>query len=321
MSFHDAEYVTIKSLDNSQYYYRGKFFDDPSVDLAIIEVSNSAGHACLPVRKTVPVEGQNIVVIGNPEGEMGTVTTGIVSANRGAFFLFSAPISPGSSGSPILDEEGYVVGVVKGSRKDTQSQNMNLAVAASNINVGNESPDSPVTENTPPVDEVPSAALRATPNPTPDSTWPDGRILTHPEHFVSAVAIKVKPTDTLKLRNCEAGLELDLMLSRRYLLMPVIFQRLTKTKSGTVIPGGGRWNGGASAVTSVGATFRPSTDDGCNDVSERTSRLVGRFAQGTQWLGLLPALGRRAAQVRDGFHGNIATLIRPKACGQTRLSG
>src|SRR6266481_3032292 len=100
---HDAEYVSIKGLDNSQYHYRGTFLDDPSVDLAIIEVSNSPDHSFLPVRKTVPVEGQNIVVIGNPEGEKGTVTTGIVSANRGPFFLFSAPISPGSSGSPILD--------------------------------------------------------------------------------------------------------------------------------------------------------------------------------------------------------------------------
>jgi trypsin-like peptidase len=185
---HDAEYVSIKGLDDSQYHYRGMFLDDPSVDLAIIEVSNSPDHSYLPVRKTVPVEGQNIVVIGNPEGEKGTVTTGIVSANRGPFFLFSAPISPGSSGSPILDEDGYVVGVVKGSRNDTQSQNMNLAVAASNINVGNESPDSPVTQNTPPVDEVPSLALRTTPNATPDATWPNGRILTHPEHFVSSVS-------------------------------------------------------------------------------------------------------------------------------------
>jgi hypothetical protein len=161
-------------------------------------VSNSAGHSYLPVRKTVQVEGQNIVVIGNPEGEKGTVTTGIVSANRGPFFLFSAPISPGSSGSPILDEDGYVVGVVKGFRKDTESQNMNLAVAASNI--GNESANSAVTQNTSPVDEVPSVAPRATPNPTSDATWPDGRILTHLEHSVSVVAVKVKPNDTLKLR-------------------------------------------------------------------------------------------------------------------------
>jgi hypothetical protein len=42
---------------------------------------------------------------------------------------------------------------------------------------------------------------RATPAPTAsDATWPDGRILTHPDHCVNAVAVKVKPNDTLKLR-------------------------------------------------------------------------------------------------------------------------
>jgi hypothetical protein len=42
---------------------------------------------------------------------------------------------------------------------------------------------------------------RASPAPTANNaTWPDGRILTHPEHCVNTVAVKVKPNDTLKLR-------------------------------------------------------------------------------------------------------------------------
>jgi S1-C subfamily serine protease len=89
------------------------------------------------VKWSIWVTSKASLLSENPEGEKGTVTTGIVSANRGPFLLFSAPISPGSSGSPILDEDGYVVGVVKGFRKDSESQNMNLAVATSNI--GNES--------------------------------------------------------------------------------------------------------------------------------------------------------------------------------------
>ena len=75
---------------------------------------------------------------------------------------------------------------------------MNLAVAASII--GNESANSPVTQNTPPVDEVTSLPPKATPNSAPNAMWPDGRILTHPEHSINAAAIKVKPNDTLKLR-------------------------------------------------------------------------------------------------------------------------
>jgi hypothetical protein len=41
----------------------------------------------------------------------------------------------------------------------------------------------------------------------------------------------------------------------------MIFQHLTKTKSGTVILGGARWNGVAFEVTSVEATFRPPTNE------------------------------------------------------------
>ena len=76
---------------------------------------------------------------------------------------------------------------------------MIFAVAASNI--CNESAHSLLIQNTPSVDEIPSLASKATPNPPPDAIWPDGRILTHPAHFVNTGVVKVKPNDTLKLRS------------------------------------------------------------------------------------------------------------------------
>ena len=75
---------------------------------------------------------------------------------------------------------------------------MNLAVAA--FIIATESVNSPVPQNTPPVEEVSRLAPKATLTSTPNATWPDGRILTHPEHSINAAAIKVKPNDTLKLR-------------------------------------------------------------------------------------------------------------------------
>jgi hypothetical protein len=47
---------------------------------------------------------------------------------------------------------------------------------------------------------TPSLPLKATPNPPPDATWPDGRILTHPENFVNSRVVNVMPNDRLKLR-------------------------------------------------------------------------------------------------------------------------
>jgi len=57
--------------------------------------------------------------------------------------------------------------------------------------------------STPQTSPTPVVPPNLTPTPAPnykDAKWPDGRILTHPEHSVNAAAIKVKPNDTLKLR-------------------------------------------------------------------------------------------------------------------------
>ena len=53
--------------------------------------------------------------VGNPGGLEGTFSQGIVSSLRDldglSLLQITAPISPGSSGGPIVDEKGEVVGV------------------------------------------------------------------------------------------------------------------------------------------------------------------------------------------------------------------
>lgn len=81
------------------------------------------------------VEGQRVLVIGNPEAEglEGTVSEGIVSAIRegGKFIQITAPISPGSSGSPVLNEQGKVIGVASSILRG--GQNLNFAISAKAI--------------------------------------------------------------------------------------------------------------------------------------------------------------------------------------------
>jgi serine protease Do len=76
--------------------------------------------------------GQRVVAIGNPLGLSNTVSDGLVSALRQidaqvSLLQLSAPISPGSSGGPIIDERGLVVGV--STLIITQGQNLNFGVA------------------------------------------------------------------------------------------------------------------------------------------------------------------------------------------------
>lgn len=80
----------------------------------------------LNITNTVPLKGSDIFVIGNPEGFENTVSKGIISAIRdekNKLIQISAPISPGSSGSPIMDMEGNVFAIATYQHKEGQNLN------------------------------------------------------------------------------------------------------------------------------------------------------------------------------------------------------
>lgn len=102
---------------------------DPRHDLALVRVAG-AGVRPLSLSERWPAVGDDVYVAGNPEGLQGTFSRGIVSGLRRAEGLlqFDAPVSPGSSGGPVVDERGRVVGVTAASVR--QGQNLNFAVPA-----------------------------------------------------------------------------------------------------------------------------------------------------------------------------------------------
>lgn len=76
--------------------------------------------------------GDTVYVVGSPLGYSGTFSDGLLSAKRledGVSYLqISAPISQGSSGGPVLNSDGEVIGV--STLTVTDGQNLNLAVPA-----------------------------------------------------------------------------------------------------------------------------------------------------------------------------------------------
>ena len=77
--------------------------------------------------------GEQIFVIGHPEGLNFSVSDGIVSRMPGNDVLqISAPVSPGNSGGPVYDDYGNLLGVVtsKVDRSvDPDAENLNFAVS------------------------------------------------------------------------------------------------------------------------------------------------------------------------------------------------
>ena len=105
---------------------------DPAHDLALLSFAADASPTPLPLRHDTPLmAGDPVVAIGTPQGLALTASTGIVSAVRElsprlTLVQTTAPISPGSSGGPLLDEQGRVVGVT--TLISRSGQNLNFAV-------------------------------------------------------------------------------------------------------------------------------------------------------------------------------------------------
>src|SRR5260221_2060863 len=102
-------------------------------DIGLIRIKDdgTVSTLALSMANESPLEGEHILVIGNPEGMTGTVSDGMISANRDDEFQITAPISPGSSGSPVINDQGEVVGMVKG--YINKGQNLNLCVPLMHI--------------------------------------------------------------------------------------------------------------------------------------------------------------------------------------------
>ena len=92
---------------------------DKRHDLAILKVSD-IDVPTLPLGDSNEVQiGQSVYAVGNPIGLLeGTFAPGFVSSIRGEEpnrrIQITAPISPGSSGGPLLNNKGEVIGIVVG---------------------------------------------------------------------------------------------------------------------------------------------------------------------------------------------------------------
>jgi hypothetical protein len=101
---------------------------DPDNDLCVFVIKGIEASS-LPLGSASRVQiGDDIYVAGNPRGLEGTITKGIISSMRPerSLMQIDAAISPGSSGGPVINTKGEVIGIVKSTI--TSGQNLNFAI-------------------------------------------------------------------------------------------------------------------------------------------------------------------------------------------------
>jgi S1-C subfamily serine protease len=103
-------------------------------DLAILTIDTDVEADAVTLAVQDPKPGESIYVISNPEGLDKSISQGVVSAVRALknrrLLQISAPISHGSSGGPVFNAAGEVVGVAVGAFEEGQNLNFAIPITA-----------------------------------------------------------------------------------------------------------------------------------------------------------------------------------------------
>ena len=196
----------VKFPDGAFYVVDGVLAFDKARDVAVIK-AHGENFRTLPLGNSDRVQvGEEIVAIGNPLSLESTVSNGIVSGIRtaeeegGTFLQVTAPISPGSSGGPLFNMAGEVVGITTMYLKG--GENLNFAIPindakrllASNPSKLRALPNEPESVEA----QMPEAAKAL--------NWISGHMLTrtYSGSIVDGEAIQVWETSSLSFQGCRA---------------------------------------------------------------------------------------------------------------------
>jgi hypothetical protein len=126
----DAHALQVETFDGEVYDNIYYVTSDPRRDVAVLKVPVAGAVSLRLGSDTSAVVGAEVFAMGNPLGQTATFSDGLVSATRTvegvSMIQISAPISSGSSGGPVMDARGEVIGVA--TMVLTGGQNLNYAV-------------------------------------------------------------------------------------------------------------------------------------------------------------------------------------------------
>lgn len=135
----DAKEIQVRLQDGEAYDRVELLAVDERRDVAALRIS-ATGLPVLPVAAPGTVlAGEAVYVISHPQGLGWTVSEGVLSAVRPAeevegagegyrLLQFTAAVSPGSSGAPLVNARGELLGIVTRSAVGWRAQSLNFAV-------------------------------------------------------------------------------------------------------------------------------------------------------------------------------------------------
>lgn len=93
---------------------------DAGLDMAVVQLYDTKGgtkratpdYLSFNSRSSASLLGMHVTIVGHPEGNLKKWTAGTVANSAGKWFQATAFALPGNSGSPVLDDDGLVVGLI-----------------------------------------------------------------------------------------------------------------------------------------------------------------------------------------------------------------
>ncbi|MBU1719713.1 MAG: trypsin-like peptidase domain-containing protein, partial [Bacteroidetes bacterium] len=116
----------VLSGQDSVYVVDSWYKMDEDKDYAIFKVKLARNEKvkCLPISNSACKEGQEVCLIGNPQGLKFSVKAGLISSFIGKFTIeHSVSTEGGSSGSPLINRQGQVIGIHNSGMKGKGNNN------------------------------------------------------------------------------------------------------------------------------------------------------------------------------------------------------
>jgi S1-C subfamily serine protease len=133
----DISKTIAKLSTGAQYCLKGINGLDKKLDIALLQFDGiETPHVVDLGDSDKLLSGDKVIAIGSPLGQENSVSDGVIAdpareLSGVKFIQFTAPISPGSSGGGLFNEDGKaVIGITRATLKDPKgiAQNMNYAI-------------------------------------------------------------------------------------------------------------------------------------------------------------------------------------------------